>query len=54
MASDEPTRTRSIFHPAAGGLTRSPYSLALVLEAAGPTAMNLVGEILHRRFGLRD
>ena len=38
----------------AGGLTRSPHSLALVLEAAGPTAMSLVGEILHRRLGLRD
>jgi hypothetical protein len=30
-------------------LARSPCSLALLLEAAGPTAIRLVGEILHRR-----
>lgn len=38
----------------AAGLTRSPYALALVLEAAGPTAIRLVGEILHRRLGVRE
>lgn len=32
-------------------LARSPHSLALLLEAAGPTAMRLVGEILARRLG---
>jgi hypothetical protein len=33
----------------AGCLARSPHSLALLLEAAGPTALRLAGEILHRR-----
>ncbi len=35
----------------AGCLARSPSSLALLLEAAGPTALRLVGEILSRRLG---
>ena len=38
----------------AAGLTRSPYALALVLEAAGPAAIRLAGEILHRRLGVRE
>ncbi|HEX5759949.1 MAG TPA: hypothetical protein VF121_12225 [Thermoanaerobaculia bacterium] len=36
----------------AGSFARSPYALALVLEAAGPTAIRLVGELLHRQ--MRD
>ncbi|MGH7320433.1 MAG: hypothetical protein ACRELA_12515 [Candidatus Rokuibacteriota bacterium] len=32
----------------AGCFARSPRALALLLEAAGPTAVRLVGEILHR------
>lgn len=36
----------------AGSFARSPHALALVLEAAGPTAIRLVGELLHRR--MRD
>jgi hypothetical protein len=32
----------------AGCFARSPRALALLLEAAGPTAVRLVGELLHR------
>jgi hypothetical protein len=35
----------------AGCFARSPLALALLLEAAGPTAIRLVGEILYRRLG---
>ncbi|MGH9361074.1 MAG: hypothetical protein ACRD2T_04100 [Thermoanaerobaculia bacterium] len=33
----------------AGCFARSPHALALLLEAAGPTAIQMAGEILHRR-----
>ena len=35
----------------AGCFARSPLALALLLEAAGPTAIRLAGEILYRRLG---